>query len=199
MIVSATTISFGVKRIQSLVHHDDRGRFVAAMNFQDFDLGGFKPVAQNISVSHAGVLRGLHAQVPHQAKLVRCISGRIIDFVVDSRPDSPTFGEHLSVILDDPRVSLLVPRGLLHGFISLSPNSVVEYHVDNPYNPEHQIRVNWDSCGILWREVLSAYGIEKPIISPDDSGAPSLHRDLFRETRPLEPDDYHTPPVRGFE
>jgi dTDP-4-dehydrorhamnose 3,5-epimerase len=117
---------------------DDRGLFSVIFYKKEFN---FDMVQLNQSVSHKGVLRGLHFQEKpfEQAKIVWCSKGSILDVVLDMRPDSETFGHHFKVKLDDvERRTLLIPKGFAHGFLCLEDNTVVNYAVDCQYEPEHQ-------------------------------------------------------------
>ncbi len=96
-------------------------------------------IQDNESSSRAlGTVRGLHFQVPPfaQTKLVRVLSGRILDVVVDLRRSSPTYGKHLAIELNEALADqLLIPTGFAHGFCTLEPGTVVFYKVDNVYSP----------------------------------------------------------------
>ena len=101
------------------------------------------------------VLRGLHYQKGDlsQAKLVRVISGQVVDVAVDIRRSSPTFGRHIMVELSgDNKRQLFIPRGFAHGFVVLSPEAVFTYKVDNPYAPQHEAGIRWDDpeLAIQW-------------------------------------------------
>ncbi|MEN8817590.1 MAG: dTDP-4-dehydrorhamnose 3,5-epimerase [Nonlabens sp.] len=147
------------KIIEPSVFPDARGKFVVA-----FDSTAFKKafperplfLSINESTSSYGVLRGLHAQKGEaaQAKLVRCISGCILDVVVDYRPESSTYLQHFKVELSgDNNKQLLVPRGFLHGFSVLSETAIVNYQIDNTYQPDMEIGIRYDdpSLNIDWQ------------------------------------------------
>ena len=88
-----------------------------------------------------------------QAKLVRVISGRVVDVAVDIRRSSPTFGRHIMVELSgDNKRQLFIPRGFAHGFAVLSPEAVFTYKVDNPYAPQQEAGIRWDDpeLAIQW-------------------------------------------------
>ena len=128
--------------IEPIVHGDHRGYFVEtfrADKLEDF-LGYKLNFGQdNESKSSKGVLRGLHYQLaPHaQTKLVRVISGRVLDVAVDIRRNSPTFGKYVAVLLSaENKKQLLVPRGFAHGFVVLEDDTVFAYKVDNYYSPQ---------------------------------------------------------------
>lgn len=120
-------------------------------------------------------LRGLHFQAAPraQAKLVRCLSGRIWDVAVDIRAGSPTFGRHVAAELTaEGGEQLFVPRGYAHGFLTLDPNCEVAYKVDDFYSPECDGGLRWDDpdLAIPWplppgsRPVLSAKDCELPLL-----------------------------------
>ena len=126
--------------ITDTVFGDNRGYFFESFHKQKFfQLTGLNIdfVQDNQSCSGKGVLRGLHFQNGEytQAKLVRVIKGKVLDVAVDLRPDSPTFGRYVSVILSDSNnKQLFVPRGFGHGFIVLSNEATFVYKCDNFYN-----------------------------------------------------------------
>ncbi len=140
------------------VHTDDRGHFFEAISTAALSAQLKRPItiAQvNVSTSKCGVLRGLHLQVAPmaQAKIVRCVAGEILDVAVDLRPQSPDFGQHVSVRLSGARAqSLWVPEGFAHGFVVLSAHAQVEYAVTAPWSAAHERRLNpFDaSLGIDW-------------------------------------------------
>jgi dTDP-4-dehydrorhamnose 3,5-epimerase len=101
-------------------------------------------VQDNQSYSKAGVFRGLHLQKPPfaQGKLVRVIKGKVLDIAVDVRPESKTFGEHITLeISEEKQNQLYIPEGFLHGFIALE-ESIFTYKVTNYYNKESEVSIN---------------------------------------------------------
>ena len=133
----------------------------------------FEWVQDNHSFSaDVRTLRGLHYQAPPHAqdKLVRCSRGAIRDIVVDARKGSPTYGQSLVVELsaEDGR-QILVPKGFLHGFVTISPDTEVQYKVTDFYDAECDGSVAWDSLDIDW-------GLEgqRPILSEKDMNAPAF-------------------------
>ena len=135
--------------IEPSVFGDHRGYFLESFNLQKFEenIGRIKFVQDNESRSSRGVLRGLHFQKPpfNQAKLVRCIEGRVMDIAVDIRKGSPTFGKHVAVELSgDNKRQLFVPRGFAHGFSVLSETAVFAYKVDNTYTPASDSGIKYD-------------------------------------------------------
>lgn len=141
------------------VFNDKRGYFLESFNAQAFkQQTGLTVnfVQDNESFSTKGVLRGLHFQRGEhaQAKLVRVIQGSVLDVAVDVRPNSPTFGEHVTVELTgDNKKQLFVPRGFAHGFVVLSDTAVFSYKCDNFYNKpsEGGIIYNDPKLNIDWQ------------------------------------------------
>ncbi|MEP2757537.1 MAG: dTDP-4-dehydrorhamnose 3,5-epimerase [Hyphomicrobiales bacterium] len=157
---------------------DDRGWFTESYNKQKFlPLGiGYDFVQDNHSLSvPAGTLRGLHFQTPPfaQAKLVRCVRGKIFDVAVDIRNNSPTYGNWVGAELSaENGHQLLVPEGFAHGFVTLQDNTEVLYKVSNYYAPDNDAGLMWNDndIGIDWP---LAPGTE-PVLSGKDTKHPSL-------------------------
>ncbi len=145
--------------IEPVVHGDARGYFVETYRKDKLEtfLGYTIDFCQdNESKSKKGVLRGLHYQLPPyaQTKLVRVITGSVLDVAVDIRKGSPTFGQYVAVELtEENKRQLLVPRGFAHGFVVLSDEATFAYKVDNYYAPTHDRGIAFDdpSIGIDWR------------------------------------------------
>ena len=135
--------------IEPSVFGDNRGYFLESFNLEKFEENVYpiKFVQDNESKSSKGVLRGLHFQKPpfHQAKLVRCIEGKVIDVAVDIRKGSPTYGKHVAIELSgENKRQLFIPRGFAHGVSVLSDNTVFAYKVDNWYSPEYDSGIRYD-------------------------------------------------------
>ena len=135
--------------VEPSVFGDDRGYFLESFNLDKFEenVSPIKFIQDNESKSPKGVLRGLHFQKPpfNQAKLVRCIEGKVMDVAVDIRKGSPTYGKHVSVELSgENKRQLFVPRGFAHGFSVLSETAVFAYKVDNIYAPEFDSGIRYD-------------------------------------------------------
>ena len=135
--------------IEPSVFGDDRGYFLESFNLEKFEENVYpiKFVQDNESKSSKGVLRGLHFQHPPfaQAKLVRCIEGKVIDVVVDIRKGSPTYGKHVAIELTgENERQLFVPRGFAHGFLVQSDSAIFAYKVDNTYAPEFDAGIKYD-------------------------------------------------------
>ena len=148
----------GVMLIRPEVFGDPRGYFFETYrkSLLEESVGSVDFVQDNQSSSAYGVLRGLHYQRGRhaQAKLVRVLTGRVLDVAVDIRRDSPTFGRHVAVELsEENRLQLFIPRGFAHGFAVLSPQAVFAYKCDNYYAPQAQAGIAWDdpALGIDWR------------------------------------------------
>lgn len=164
--------------IQPQVHGDDRGYFVETFRQDSFEkaVGHIVDFVQdNESKSVQGVLRGLHYQTPPyaQSKLVRVISGSVLDIAVDIRIASPTYGQHVAVELSDKnKHQLFIPRGFAHGFVVLSEEAVFSYKVDNYYAPEcdrglafddPKLNIDWQLCKD--RLQLSEKDRKQPLLS----------------------------------
>ena len=137
---------------------DDRGFFSEVWNAERMAEAGLELdiVQDNHSFSAArGVLRGLHFQVPPAAqdKLVRVSRGSVFDVIVDIRRGSPTFGKWTGLILSaDLWNQILAPKGFAHGFVTLEPNTEVQYKVSAPYRPDFDRVIRFDdpTIGIDW-------------------------------------------------
>jgi len=157
---------------------DDRGRFLEAYRSDRLAeaVGNEFVLAQvNTSVSRRGVVRGIHfADIPPgQAKYVMCPRGAVLDFVIDIRVGSPTFGKWDSVLLDDiDRRAIYLAEGLGHAFVALQDDSTVAYLVSSPFNPsaEHGIDPTDPDIGLDFSEVRDL------LLSPKDTDAPGLHK-----------------------
>jgi dTDP-4-dehydrorhamnose 3,5-epimerase len=129
--------------LEPRVFEDSRGYFMESFNANVLDELGldFAFVQDSQSYSREGVVRGLHYQnTPHaQTKLIRVLSGTILDVVVDLRKDEPTFGKHYSVKLSaEGKQQLYVPKGFAHGFSVLSASAEILYKSDCTYHPESE-------------------------------------------------------------
>ena len=161
--------------IEPKVHGDSRGYFVETFvsnKLEEFLGYKINFCQDNESKSSKGVLRGLHYQLPPhaQTKLVRVISGRVLDVAVDIRKNSPTFGKYVAVELSgENKKQLLIPRGFAHGFVVLEDDTVFAYKVDNYYSPQCDRGIAFDdkNLNIDWilnhNELnLSAKDIKQP-------------------------------------
>ena len=134
--------------IEPQLFKDNRGFFYESYNKNNLDkVINVVFVQDNESKSNKGVIRGLHFQLPpfEQTKLVRCISGKILDVVVDLRTNSKTYGKSFSIELSsENNKQLFVPNGFAHGFQVLSEEAIVNYKVDNFYNPKSESGIIWN-------------------------------------------------------
>lgn len=158
MVITPTSLH-GCFIIQPKVFEDHRGYFFESYNQKDFENavgGSIAFVQDNQSFSKYGTIRGLHAQAGEfaQAKLVWVISGRVLDVVVDARPGSPTYGQHVAVELSDQnKLQLFIPRGFLHGYSVLSEEAIFFYKCDNYYDKASETGIRFDDpfLNIDWR------------------------------------------------
>lgn len=178
MQIRETSIA-GLVEIIPRVFQDDRGFFFESYNEELFKKLGLPTnfVQDNQSFSIKGVVRGLHFQnAPFaQGKLVRVISGRVLDVAVDIRPDSPTFGKHeVFELRSDTNNMAYVPEGFAHGFVALE-DSVFSYKCTNFYNKGAESGLLWNDpdLGIDW-------GVENPIVSEKDIILPTF-KELFEK------------------
>jgi dTDP-4-dehydrorhamnose 3,5-epimerase len=154
--------------IEPQLFKDDRGFFYESYNKNNLDkVINIVFVQDNESKSDKGVIRGLHFQAPpfEQTKLVRCISGNILDVAVDLRTNSKTYGKSFSIELSsENNKQLFIPKGFAHGFQVLSEIAIVNYKVDNFYNPKSDSGIIWNDkdLSIDWNLDL------KPILSVKD-------------------------------
>ena len=168
----------GLLLLTPRVFKDTRGSFMEPFNMEAFARATgveTKFVQDNESRSKAGVLRGLHLQVnPHaQAKLVRVAYGAVLDVCLDCRPESATFGKHVSVSLDDRDLRMLyIPPGFAHGFTALMDNTVFQYKCSSYYAPQAERTILWNDKGLN-----IDWGVTEPIVSDKDrAGKPFSQR-----------------------
>jgi dTDP-4-dehydrorhamnose 3,5-epimerase len=154
---------------------DERGFFARMICVKEFAAHGLNGAFVQASLSHnvrCGTVRGMHFQWPPsaEAKLVRCIRGSICDVLIDLRPASPTFLQHLAVTLDDAADdAIYVPPGFAHGFQTLADNALVQYHMTDEFRPDL-------AAGFCWSD--PAFGIQLPlpvsVISARDAAYPAF-------------------------
>ena len=160
--------------LQPPLHEDQRGSFVKVWNHPIFSRDGlsFEIREAYYTTSHKGVLRGFHFQVPpsDHTKMVFCQQGRVIDFVLDLRKHSETFGTVESFELDGiSKCGVYIPRGCAHAFYSLESNSTLLYLLETEYSPDHD-------GGVLWSSVDLGFDFNNPIISSRDLEFPPFDR-----------------------
>ncbi len=174
MTINKTNIE-GVFEIEPKVFGDSRGWFCETYSKKLFEENGINAdfVQDNRSFSaKKGTLRGLHCQTDpkSQAKLVSCIKGEILDVAVDIRKGSPTYMKWVAVKLSQENKKMLfIPKGCLHGFVTLTDDVEISYKVDDFYSPENDRSICWcdEEIGVDW-------GTEEPILSDKDKNAPLL-------------------------
>lgn len=184
----------GVVIIEPRVFRDERGYFFESFSQREFDekVRRINFVQDNESMSSYGVMRGLHFQRPPftQSKLVRCVSGAVLDVAVDIRKGSSTYGRHVAVELtEDNHRQFFVPRGFAHGFAVLSETAVFQYKCDNFYAPEADggISIKDDSLGIDWKiptesALLSDKDTRHALLREFDSPF-DINVDLYTDTK----------------
>lgn len=171
-----TAIS-GVTVVRSDAHEDGRGSFRRTYCAQDFRDAGLEPVEAQAAISRnarAGTLRGLHVipEAEGEAKLVRCIAGRVFDVAVDLRPASPTYGKWTALELSaDNGLALHLARGIGHGFVTLERGCDVAYQFSRPHRAGIERGVRWDDpdLAIDWPRAPE-------ILSERDGALPSFAR-----------------------
>src|SRR5690606_36364547 len=162
--------------IEPQIWPDERGYFIETYNEKVFQANSICEtiVQDNLSYSHRGVLRGMHAQAGPQAqgKLVRVLRGSVLDVVVDIRKQSQTYGKSFSITLDAGQANALwIPPGFLHGFLALEDHTVFAYKVTGFYDKSGEVGVRWSdpSLHISW-----PIGVDELIVSEKDSQLPLL-------------------------
>jgi dTDP-4-dehydrorhamnose 3,5-epimerase len=164
----------GVKIVEPDVFHDGRGFFLETYRADKYRQGGIEAqfVQDNHSRSAKDTIRGLHAQLRHpQAKLVRALSGAILDVVVDIQRGSPTYLQWIAVALSAENFrQIFVPVGYAHGICVISEFAEIEYKCTDYYDPEDELRIIWNdpSIGIEWPTTV-------PLLSAKDGHALSLN------------------------
>ncbi len=158
----------GLLVIKPKVFEDERGYFFESYNYQLFKQAGldFNFVQDNQSLSHKGVLRGLHFQNnPNaQGKLVRVISGSVFDVAVDIRKKSPTYGQWFGLELTEQNKWMMyIPEGFAHGFATLQDFTVFSYKCTNFYNKASEDCIFWNDS-----DLAINWPIENPILSDKD-------------------------------
>lgn len=170
--------------IEPKVHEDDRGYFVETFREDRlYDFLGYKInfCQDNESKSSRGVLRGLHYQLPPfaQTKLVRVIKGSVIDYAIDIRKGSPTFGKYVSAKLTSKnKHQLLVPRGFAHAFLVLEDETVFAYKVDSYYDAASDRGIAYNDEDI---NIKFDFNTNELVLSQKDKNQPPLkeNNDLF--------------------
>ena len=164
----------GLFIVQPKIFEDNRGYFFESYNESDFKKNGINEpfIQDNQSLSQKGVLRGLHFQTPPyaQGKLVRVIKGAVLDVAVDIRKESPTYGKHFDIILNEKNKTMLwIPIGFAHGFLTLEDNTIFSYKCTNIYNKLSEDSILWDD-----KDININWNIETPSLSDKDKNGKSF-------------------------
>ncbi len=177
--------------IEPQVFGDERGFFMETYSRKDFLAQGIdiEFVQDNHSKSKKWVFRGFHFQTKNtQTKLVRVIAGSVLDFAIDIRKESPTYGQYVMVELSGKnKKQLLVPQGFAHGFLTLEDDTEFVYKCDNFYSPEFDGGISYTDPGLAidWDAIREIYGlkVEELIVSDKDKKHPTLEE--FFEHNPF--------------
>lgn len=161
----------GLVVIKPTVFEDERGHFFEYYQKELFAQNGIKDdfVQDNQSLSQKGVLRGLHFQTPPyaQAKLIRVIKGAVLDVAVDIRKNSPTYGKHFSIELNERnKKQLYIPVGFAHGFFTLEDNTIFSYKCSNYYHKTSEGALLWND-----KDLSINWNVAQPVLSEKDKEA----------------------------
>jgi dTDP-4-dehydrorhamnose 3,5-epimerase len=158
----------GLFVIKPRVFADHRGHFFESYRKDFFEKASIETelVQDNQSLSNKGIVRGLHFQKPPfaQDKLVRVVTGCVLDVVVDIRNDSPTYGKSFTIELSsENHLMVFIPKGFAHGFATLEDHTIFQYQCSDYYHPEAEGGILWSSptLGIDWQ-------IQSPVLSDKD-------------------------------
>jgi dTDP-4-dehydrorhamnose 3,5-epimerase len=161
-------------------HPDPRGFFARTFCVEEFAAAGLPTSLLQGSVSfneHAGTVRGMHFQWPpsREGKLVRCTRGRLYDVLLDLRPGSPSYLQHVAVTLDEEnRDTVFIPPGIAHGFQTLLARTEIWYQMTDLYAPELAAGVRWNDSAFSIR-----WPMPQSMISERDAGYPDFDREDF--------------------
>ena len=159
--------------IKPSVIEDHRGFFMESYHIEKFNIGGIKSVfvQDNHTKSVQNTLRGLHFQVQYpQAKLLRCLKGKVFDVAVDIRQDSPYFGKWVGEELsEENRYQMYIPEGFAHGYYVMSETAEIAYKCSEIYHPQDEQGIRWNDP-----EIAINWPSQNPILSDKDAGLPLL-------------------------
>lgn len=173
MIIKPGPLS-GTKIIQPELKKDFRGYFARIFCSEELKAEGIdftiRQINQSLTKKH-GTIRGLHYQKKpyEEAKLIRCLRGRVFDVGVDIRPESPSYGKWFSIELSEENQTILfLPKGFAHGFQTLTGDCEMEYLMSEYYYPEYNTGIRWDdkNIAVKW-PIANAYVAEKDQIFPN--------------------------------
>lgn len=162
----------GIMVIHSPRFEDERGVFAKGYHLDFFAAlpSPFHPAEQFTSTSAKKVLRGMHFQagISAQQKLVSCIAGRLLDVIVDVRPESPNYNKPFSIELNGcDTIALLIGKGYAHGFLSLAESTIMQYLTTSVHCAK-------EDKGVLWSSIDLDWPITAPIVSPRDAEHPNI-------------------------
>ena len=162
------TVFKDVKIIEFKKYKDKRGIFYELYNksiFEKLIAHKIDFIQDNLSISKKNVLRGLHFQsLKPQSKFIKVLKGRILDVFVDIRRDSNTYGEHKIYELSDlNNLGIWIPAGFAHGFLSLEEDTIINYKIDNYYDPINEYTLLWNDSNLS-----IDWGIKEPLLSKKD-------------------------------
>lgn len=171
MEIKSTKIE-GLLKLYPIVRLDERGNFFKTFHLDIFEANGIPThwAEEYFSHSSKNVLRGMHFQAPpmHHHKMVTCLSGAVLDVILDLRKGSSTYKQVYATELNDKnKAALFIPKGCAHGFLSLQNNSLMFYKVSTVYSPEQD-------KGVLWNSINFDWSVAKPLLSERDMKHPAL-------------------------
>ncbi len=171
MLIEQASIP-GCYQIFPQVRRDNRGSFVKTFHQEVFEKNSLRTdfAEEYYSLSHKGVLRGLHFQTPphEHVKLISCLSGKVLDAIVDLRVGSPTYRKFLTFEMSAEQGNMIyLAPGIAHGFYALTDNVIMHYKVTTVYAQEHDAGIKWNSTDIPWPD-------SAPTLSKRDLDFPSL-------------------------
>ena len=168
--------------VKTHVIEDNRGFFMESYHIEKFKIGGIKSVfvQDNHAKSVQNTLRGLHFQVQHpQAKLLRCLKGKVFDVAVDIRQDSPYFGKWVGEELsEENRYQLYIPEGFAHGYYVMSETAEIAYKCSEIYHLQDEQGLRWDDP-----EIAINWPSQNPILSDKDAGLPLLTHYIYTKNQ----------------
>lgn len=152
--------------IENFFHEDERGKFVKMFHKEQFEKEGINDLdfrEMYYSQSKKNTIRGMHFQMPpsEHSKLIYLTSGEVIDVLLDLRKDNETFGSFIDIHLKAHYNAIYIPRGIAHGFKTLSDDTTMIYNLTSEYDPDRDMGIYYDSFGYNWN-------IENPIVSDRD-------------------------------
>ncbi len=158
----------GLLIVKPKVFADARGYFFESYNADVFKNNGITAnfLQDNQSLSQAGVLRGLHFQAPphDQGKLVRVITGAVLDVAVDIRKNSETYGQHVTIELNEENKTMFyIPTGFAHGFLTLRDNTIFSYKCTNVYHKPSEGCILWNDS-----DLNIHWNVSHPLLSEKD-------------------------------